>query len=48
MTEVKKLQNNHIGTLRENSLHAALKIWYQKPGDKLEEPFESYLIDIVS
>ncbi|HDZ16995.1 MAG TPA: hypothetical protein ENI29_12715 [bacterium] len=47
MTEVKKLQSNHIGTLQESSLHAALKIWYKKPGDKLEEPFENYLIDIV-
>jgi len=47
MTEVKKLQNNHIGTLQESSLHATLKIWYSKPGDKLEEPFDNYLIDIV-
>jgi hypothetical protein len=39
--------SNSIGTLRESSLHATLKKWYKEPGDKLEEPFENYLIDIV-
>lgn len=47
MTEVKKLLNSHIGTLQESSLHSALKRWYEIPGDKLEEPIENYLIDIV-
>jgi hypothetical protein len=35
------------GTLREKSLHAALKIWYALPGDRLEVPVEGYLVDIV-
>ncbi len=46
MIDLKKLQNN-IGTLQESSLHATLKKWIEKPGDKLEEPYGNYLIDIV-
>jgi hypothetical protein len=36
-----------IGTLREKSLHAALKAWYAQPGDQLEAPVDGYMIDIV-
>jgi hypothetical protein len=36
-----------IGTLQEKSLHAALKIWYSQPGDRLEVPIDGYLVDIV-
>lgn len=36
-----------IGTLRERSLHAALKKWYARPGDQLEVPLNGYVIDIV-
>jgi len=36
-----------IGTLKESSLHAKLKEWYRKPGDRLEVPIDGYLIDIV-
>ncbi len=37
----------HIGTLREKSLHAALKTWYAEDGDRFEERIEGYVIDIV-
>jgi hypothetical protein len=36
-----------IGSLNENQLHAALKEWYQKPGDKLEVAVDGYIIDVV-
>lgn len=36
-----------IGVLQERSLHAALKKWYARKGDKLEVPLEGYHIDIV-
>ena len=36
-----------IGTLRENSLHAALKDWCARPGDQLEALVEGYYIDIA-
>src|SRR3970040_1355318 len=35
-----------IGTLRETSLHAALKTWYARPGDELEASVEGYQIDL--
>jgi len=35
-----------IGTLRESSLHAALKQWYACPGDTFEVSLEGYFIDI--
>lgn len=35
-----------IGTLRETSLHAALKTWYARPGDVLEASVEGYQIDL--
>jgi hypothetical protein len=36
-----------IGTLQENSLHAALKTWYAQPGDQLESVVDGYVIDLV-
>jgi len=36
-----------IGTLKERSLHAALKEWYQEPGDEIEVSVDGYVIDIV-
>lgn len=36
-----------IGTLQENSLHAALKAWYAQPGDQIEVKVEGYFVDIV-
>ncbi len=38
---------NHIGTLAEQSLHAALKRWYAQPGDRLEASVDGYVIDLV-
>jgi hypothetical protein len=35
-----------IGTLGERSLHAALKVYYAQPGDRVEEKVEGYWIDI--
>lgn len=36
-----------ISTLNEKALHAALKAWYAKPGDKIETPVAGFIIDIV-
>ena len=36
-----------IGTLSERSLHAALKEWYARPGDRLETEVDGYFVDIV-
>ena len=36
-----------IGTLRESSLHAALKRWYARPGDRFEQPLAGWVIDLV-
>lgn len=36
-----------IGTLRESSLHAALKLWAAQPGDAFEVEVEGYFIDIA-
>jgi hypothetical protein len=41
------LDKKHIGTLREKSLHAALKSWYAQPGDLMETAVGGYVIDIV-
>lgn len=38
---------NGIGTLKENSLHAALKALYTQPGDLVEEKVDGFVIDIV-
>lgn len=37
---------SRIGTLHEMSLHAALKEWYARPGDRLETRVDGYIIDI--
>lgn len=37
----------HVGTLGEKPLHAALKRWYARPGDRIEEPVDGFVIDIV-
>lgn len=37
----------HIGTLREKPLHADLKQWYSRAGDRFEVPVEGYVIDLV-
>ncbi len=37
----------HIGTLREKSLHASLKRWYARAGDRVEVRVDRYVIDLV-
>ncbi len=36
-----------IGTLNEKPLHASLKEWYAKPGDRFEVEVDGFVIDIV-
>jgi hypothetical protein len=36
-----------IGLLNEKPLHASLKQWYARPGDRLEVPVDGFVIDIV-
>ncbi|MFN2226094.1 MAG: hypothetical protein ACK2UY_07300 [Anaerolineae bacterium] len=36
-----------IGTLNEGALHAALKDWYARPGDRLEVEVDGYFVDLV-
>jgi len=36
-----------IGELNEKPLHAALKQWYARPGDRLEVAVDGFVIDIV-
>ena len=37
----------HIGTLREKPLHASLKRWYARSGDRIEVPVDGFVIDLV-
>ncbi len=36
-----------IGTLNEGALHAGLKQWLARPGDRFEEPVDGYVVDVV-
>ena len=36
-----------IGTLNEKPLHAALKEWYGRPGDRFEVAVDGFVVDIV-
>lgn len=36
-----------IGELREGPLHAAVKRWYARPGDLVEQPVAGFVVDIV-
>jgi hypothetical protein len=38
---------NEIGSRNESSLHSAIKNWYARPGDKLEEKVDNFVVDIV-
>jgi hypothetical protein len=38
---------SRVGELREGALHAALKRWLARPGDRLEVPVDGYVIDLV-
>ena len=37
----------HIGTLREKPLHASLKRWYARAGDRIEVAVDGFVIDLV-
>lgn len=37
----------HIGTLREKPLHASLKQWYAREGDRVEVPVDGFVVDLV-
>jgi hypothetical protein len=39
--------SNHIGTLNEKPLHAALKQWYAQAGDLTEVSVDRFTVDIV-
>ena len=39
--------SNKIGTLNEKPLHAALKTWYARPGDRFEVSLDGFVVDIV-
>jgi hypothetical protein len=38
---------NQISTFNEKPLHAALKEWYGRAGDRFEVPMDGYIVDIV-
>ena len=38
---------SRIGLLNEKPLHASLKQWYARPGDRFEVPVQGFVIDIV-
>jgi hypothetical protein len=46
MDESSTIMRHGIGTLRETSLHAALKDWAARPGDAVEVKVDGYFIDI--
>lgn len=38
---------HRISTLNESPLHAALKEWYSRPGDRIEVSVDGFIVDIV-
>jgi hypothetical protein len=36
-----------IGSLNEGALHRQLKEWYRRPGDRLEQEVDGYVVDLV-
>jgi hypothetical protein len=36
-----------IGLMNEGALHAQLKEWYSRPGDRLEQPVGRHVVDVV-
>jgi hypothetical protein len=36
-----------IGTLNEGALHAQLKDWYRRPGDRIEQPVDGFVVDLI-
>ena len=44
---VESVPMSGIGLLNERPLHASLKQWYARPGDRFEVPVNGFVIDIV-
>jgi hypothetical protein len=44
---MESVKMSEIGLLNEKPLHASLKEWYARPGDKFEVAVDGYVIDIV-
>ena len=42
-----QVQMSRIGLLNEKPLHASLKQWYARPGDRFEVPVDRFVVDIV-
>ncbi len=48
LTDVSRiLRMPGIGLINEKPLHASLKQWYARPGDRFEVPVDGFVIDIV-
>ncbi|MEM7248179.1 MAG: hypothetical protein AAF533_22790 [Acidobacteriota bacterium] len=41
------MPSSAVGVLNEGPLHAALKEWYRRPGDRVEQPLDGFVIDLV-
>ncbi len=46
-SDIAEPRPSHIGTLNEKPLHAALKRWYGREGDRFEVRVDGFFIDIV-
>src|SRR5215467_5096991 len=47
LVELEPEQMSGIGLINEKPLHASLKQWYARPGDRFEVPVDGFVIDIV-
>ena len=47
MSNETQLEQPHIGTLNEGSLHADLKEHYWEPGDLTEAPLGGFVVDLL-
>jgi len=47
MSEQDAVSHDGFNTLNEKPLHAAIKRWYARPGDRLEVPLDGYFIDLI-
>ena len=43
----RRIETARIGTLNEGALHAQLKDWYRRPGDRLEQAVDGFVVDLV-
>src|ERR1044072_9107255 len=47
VSRIEVVQTSRIGLLNEKPLHASLKQWYARPGDRFEVPVDGFIVDIV-